>query len=63
MRQTERCPRLLNETWRAPGGQGTGNGPHETRDMQGRCVEPDGHDGPHIYGDWVERSWAGWPRG
>ena len=59
MRQPKRCPRIVNETWRAPGGPAAVGTPQQVRDMQGRCVLEEDHeqyaDTPrHIFGDWLE---------
>lgn len=60
MRTHKRCPRLVNEVWKAPGGPGRGPWPDQVREMQGRCVLDEGHeqyaDTPrHIFGDYLER--------
>ena len=66
MKPQDRCPRISNETWKAPGGQGSGPWPTQTRQMQGRCTRPAGHDesyggpGGHTYGDWLERGTTDW---
>lgn len=55
MKPLKRCTRIQVEVWTAPGGPGHGPWPDQSRTMEGRCVEYDGHEGPHVMGDWRER--------
>jgi hypothetical protein len=58
MKPQTRCKRISVETWVAPGGGTVEPWGRQTREMEGRCVRPAGHeefDPKHIYGDWLER--------
>lgn len=54
MKPQKRCKRISVESWKAPGGTGSDLG-QQHREMEGRCTEPLGHEGRHIFGDWLER--------